>query len=216
MKNNIIYPAQMETQSFGRLVVRIVEDSGFVPIPNAIVQIANENDPEATVAEIRTDESGITGPVELLTPPEEYSLEPESPMPYSEYTITATANDFDTVIVHGAQILPDVTASQRMELAPELLDDPFADHTFNIEPHTLYGDFPPKIAEDEIKPIEDTGEIVLRRVVIPEFVIVHDGTPTDTSAANYNVRYRDYIKNVASSEIYATWPESTIIATFFI
>ena len=45
MKNNIIYPAQMETQSFGRLVVRIVEDSGFVPIPNAIVQIANENDP---------------------------------------------------------------------------------------------------------------------------------------------------------------------------
>lgn len=212
MNNKIIYPAQMATQSLGRLTVNVLEDTGFVPIPDALVRIAPEDDSSNIIAEVRTNVSGQTESIELPTPPEEYSLEPESPMPYSEYTITATANDFDTVIVHGAQILPDVTASQRMELAPELLDDPFADHTFNIEPHTLYGDFPPKIAEDEIKPIEDTGEIVLRRVVIPEFVIVHDGTPTDTSAANYNVRYRDYIKNVASSEIYATWPESTIYA----
>lgn len=30
--------------------------------------------------------------------------------------------------------------------------------------------------------------------------------------ANYYVRYKDYIKNVASSEIYATWPDATIRA----
>lgn len=41
---------------------------------------------------------------------------------------------------------------------------------------------------------------------------MHDGVPEDTTAQNYYVRYRDYIKNVASSEIYATWPESTIYA----
>lgn len=56
------------------------------------------------------------------------------------------------------------------------------------------------------------GEIVLSRVVIPEYIIVHDGVPTDRSAANYWVRYTDYIKNVVSSEIYSTWPESTIYA----
>ena len=39
-----------------------------------------------------------------------------------------------------------------------------------------------------------------------------NGPPTDTSAQNYYIPYKDYIKNVASSEIYATWPESTIIA----
>ena len=42
--------------------------------------------------------------------------------------------------------------------------------------------------------------------------MVHDGAPGDSTAPNYYVRYRDYIKNVASSEIYATWPDATIRA----
>ena len=58
----------------------------------------------------------------------------------------------------------------------------------------------------------DTGEIVLSRVVVPEIVIVHDGVPSNASAPNYYVPYRDYIKNVASSEIYATWPQASIVA----
>ena len=53
---------------------------------------------------------------------------------------------------------------------------------------------------------------MLSRVVIPEFVVVHDGPVGDNSAQNFYVRYRDYIKNVASSEIYATWPDDTIRA----
>lgn len=47
--------------------------------------------------------------------------------------------------------------------------------------------------------MNETGEIVLSRVVIPEYVIVHDGVPEDPTARNYWVRYKDYIKNVASS-----------------
>ena len=81
-----------------------------------------------------------------------------------------------------------------------------------IPAHTLYGDFPAKIAESEIKPLTESGEIVLSRVVVPEYVVVHDGVPTDTTARDYYVRYRDYIKNVASSEIYSTWPAATIRA----
>lgn len=81
-----------------------------------------------------------------------------------------------------------------------------------IPDHTLYGEYPPKIPEDEIKPMDESGEIVLSRVVIPEYVIVHDGLPQDSSAPNYYVRYTDYIKNVVSSEIYATWPENSIYA----
>ena len=69
-----------------------------------------------------------------------------------------------------------------------------------------------KLLFREIKPVSETGEIVLSRVVIPEFVIVHDGVPTDPTARDYYIRYRDYIKNVASSEIYSTWPEDTIRA----
>lgn len=212
MNMSRLYPAQMNTQSLGRLIVRAVQDTGFVPIPDALVQIYREDDPSTVVDEVRTNVSGITDPIELATPPLDYSLEANSPMPYSEYTIVTTAPNFERMEVHGSQILPDETAVQPVELIPALDADPYEEDVVNIEPHTLYGDFPPKIAEDEIKPLGEPGEIVLRSVVVPEFVIVHDGTPTNASAPNYYVRYRDYIKNVASSEIYATWPESTIYA----
>ena len=81
-----------------------------------------------------------------------------------------------------------------------------------IPDHTLYGNYPPKIGEDEVKPVNESGEIVLSRVVIPQTIVVHDGVPTDSTAKNYYVPYRDYIKNVACSEIYSTWPESSITA----
>ena len=53
-------------------------------------------------------------------------------------------------------------------------------------------------------------------MVIPEYVIVHDGDPEDPNARNYWVRYKDYIKNVASSEIYPTWSESAIYANILV
>ena len=68
------------------------------------------------------------------------------------------------------------------------------------------------LVEAEVKPVGESGEIVLSRVVVPQTVVVHDGTPTDSTAKDYYVPYRDYIKNVASSEIYSTWPQNTITA----
>ncbi|GEM_PF-381868 len=207
-----VYPAQMETQSFGTLQVNCVTQTGFRPIPDATVRISYTGDPTSTIEELTTDEVGRTEEIQLPTPPLEYSLDPEIfDQPYSEYTIDVTAPGFERVDVSGTQLLPDVTAIQPVEMVP-LPEAERAEEVFVIPPHTLYGDYPPKIAESEIKPTAETGEIVLRNVVVPEFVIVHDGPPTDTSAANYYIRYRDYIKNVASSEIYATWPEATILA----
>ena len=46
---------------------------------------------------------------------------------------------------------------------------------------------------------------------VPETITVHLGAPA-SGAANVTVAFSDYIKNVASSEIYATWPENTIRA----
>lgn len=48
--------------------------------------------------------------------------------------------------------------------------------------------------------------------VIPETITVHLGLPDDASAPNVRVPFVDYIKNVASSEIYPTWPESALRA----
>jgi peptidoglycan hydrolase-like protein with peptidoglycan-binding domain len=47
--------------------------------------------------------------------------------------------------------------------------------------------------------------------VVPETIVVHLGKP-DQPAENVTVSFADYIKNVASSEIYPTWPESAIRA----
>ena len=207
--NYRVYPAQMETQSFGRLRVDCTTDVGFRPIPNATVEIASTGNPGNVIETITTNEIGRTGEIELPAPPIEYSLEPVIEQPYSEYNIRVTAPGFAPVEVNAAQILPDVTSDQPVSMAPSEVS---GSELFVVLPHTLYYEYPPKIAEDEIKSEFETGEIVLERVVVPEFVVVHDGPPSDPSATNHYVRYRDYIKNVASSEIYATWPEATIYA----
>lgn len=50
---------------------------------------------------------------------------------------------------------------------------------------------------------------------IPETITVHLGTP-DSSAADVTLTFPDYIKNVASSEIYPTWPEAAIRANVYV
>ena len=51
--------------------------------------------------------------------------------------------------------------------------------------------------------------------VIPEFITVHLGAPSDNSAENITVSFPDYIKNVASSEIFPTWNEEAIRANIY-
>lgn len=195
----------------GRLQVRVNSSVGSIPIKNANIQISFSGDPISPIENLQTDNSGQTEIITLPAPPLEYSLTPGSSQPYAEYTIKVTAPGYEPVTFTGSQILPSVTALQNVTLIPITSSNSHSD-SFVIGPHTLYGDYPPKIAESEIKPMNETGEIVLSRVVVPEFIIVHDGPISDTKATNHYVRYRDYIKNVASCEIYATWPESTIMA----
>ena len=198
----------------GYLQVDVVSDANSFPVQDADIVVARTEEPDEIIEETRTNSSGQTENLPLDAPPVELSLSPEeTERPYAEYTIRITAPGFEPFVVSGTEVLADVTAIQGIRLRP--LSNASAGEqieTVTIPDHTLYGDYLPKIAESEIKPVIETGEIVLSRVVVPQTVVVHDGVPTNTSAANYYVPYRDYIKNVASSEIYATWPRSTIVA----
>lgn len=182
------------------------------PIEGATIRISDINNPEDVLEEITTDASGQSETVALGAPPVEYSMVPESSQPYAVYNIEIEAPGYEPREISGAEILPGETALQNAALLPLDEADPESTELYVIPPHTLYAEYPPKIPEDEIKDVTQTGEIVLSRVVIPEYVIVHDGPPNDSSAKDYYVRYKDYIKNVASSEIYATWPEQTRFA----
>ncbi len=211
MPENKLRSAQNDNIDLGRLQINVTSSLGLIPINNATVSISYTGLPEVTIEQLSTNSSGQTEEVELAAPPLEYSLEPVEQQPYSEYNIQVSAPGYEPILVSGTEILPDVTALQPIRLNPiEAATE--ADEVIVIPEHTLFGDYPPKIPEAEIKPIDESGEIVLSRVVIPEYVIVHDGVPDDSTAPNYYVRYRDYIKNVASSEIYATWPENSIYA----
>jgi peptidoglycan hydrolase-like protein with peptidoglycan-binding domain len=180
------------------------------PIPGAEIEISYEGDPNSEIRRYTTDASGMTEILTLPAPAELYSTQFSEEQPYSEYTIRVQAAGYEDVEVAGTEILPGVTAIQEIRMQAASPDEEF--ERIVIGPHTLFGTYPPKIAEEEIKPTTETGEIVLSRVVIPEYVIVHDGAPSDTSARNYWVRFKDYIKNVASSEIYATWTDAAIRA----
>lgn len=196
----------------GRLQINVTSMGNSRPIEDARISIAYTGVPESPLEELTTDSSGQTETIELDTPPLEYSLNPTIELqPYSEYTLTITASDFESVSIAGTELLADVTAIQNVTMRP-LTPSETQEEVFVIPAHTLYGEYPPKIPEAEIKPINQTGEIVLSRVVVPEYIVVHDGSPRDSTAQNYYVKYKDYIKNVASSEIYATWTPETIRA----
>lgn len=208
---NFLKTMQESSDYNGKLQVQVTSEITSRPIAGATIQISYSGIPESTIEQLTTDSSGQSDTIELPSPPLEYSLNPSiEEQPYSEYTLNISAPGFESVSISGAEILADVTALQNVRLRPLTENQP--PEIFVIPAHTLYGVYPPKIPEDEIKPVNETGEIVLSRVVVPEYIVVHDGSPRDTTAKNYYVKYKDYIKNVASSEIYATWPANTIRA----
>lgn len=200
----------------GTIKISVFSSLGLIPIENATVTITYTGDPDSPLTVLTTDSSGQTPTIELPAPPLELSLEADNEIqPYSEYNIEVTANGYEPVYVSGSEIFSGQLSLQPIRMNP--LETTEEEEKIVIIPaHTLFGVFPPKIPEAEIKPQAETGEIVLSRVVIPEYVIVHDGDPNDPTAPNYWVRYKDYIKNVASCEIYSTWPESTLYANILV
>lgn len=209
-------PPVMDVASSGFLKAEARSLVGFRPIPGASVTVRDMNG--AVIEQLQTDESGNTPSIEVPAPPLEYSLEPESPQPYSEYMLELDGEGVQTIHVEGTQVLPNETSIQQLFAEDEATANlqapvPVTDETLiTIGPNTLYGDYPPKEPEASVKPLNpEDGFVVLDEVVIPEYIVVHDGSPS-SSAKNYWVPYASYITNVASSEIYSTWEEAAITA----
>lgn len=194
----------------GKMRINVYDRQQGTPLANASVSISYTGNPETVINEVMTDSEGAVNLEELLTPPIEYSMEPGEKQPFSEYTIDVTANGYDEANISGIDVFSGETSIQDVYMNENSYQD--TENNIVIPVNTLYGNYPEKIPESEIKPVQQSGEIVLSRVVIPETIVVHDGVPTDSTAHNYYVRYKDYIKNVASSEIYSTWPRQTLEA----
>ena len=175
-----------DTPDSGFLLTTVLSAQNNYPIDGASVSIANESDPDTILEELSTNSVGQTPDLSVATPPIDYSLKPDEPRPYSALILTISAPGFEPLTIRGTEVLPDQTAIQMARLRPI---GSSLNNLIEIPEHTLYGTYPPKNPEAEV-----------------------NGTPSDRTAPDYYVPYRDYIKNVASSEIYATWPESALVS----
>ena len=193
----------------GTLQVNTYLESVARPAEEATVQVI---DPISgnIIEETKTDSNGQIQPIELATPPIDFSMSPNMPRPFNQYNVRVTYPDYQGATVNNVQLFPDSKSLQNVKLTPNFLE-------IDIPYPVLWGDFPPKIPEAEVKSLPfPSGQVVLPEPVIPGLVVVHAGRPDDTSAPNYTVTFTDYIKNVASSEIYSTWPTETLKANILV
>lgn len=205
----------------GFLTISVIDSSTNRPIKDATVNVYSN--PESgqrqtqVYQNLKTDMSGQITNLNLAAPDISYSQQPSDTRPYSQYTVEVIADGYETALIDGTQLFPTVESRQNAPLQVKSRSrgsySRQNEEVYLIEENTLYGTYPPKIPESDLKPLPPpTGFVVLDNPVVPEFVVVHDGLPENTSATNYWIPYKDYIKNVASSEIYSTWPEQTIYA----
>ncbi|MFD3155513.1 peptidoglycan-binding protein [Haloimpatiens sp. FM7330] len=202
----------------GRIQIKVYQGESYVPIQGAKVTVeqrveASNRQIEQTV---NTNFSGLTNEIELNAPSIDNSMKPSDKLPYSFSNLKIEAEGFRTLVIKGCQIYPDTLAVQECKMETTQSARQKEEEIINVAPNRLVGNYPPKIPEDPNKELpKPTGGVVLPEPVVPGLIVVHAGSPEDPSAPNYTVRYKDYVKNVASSEIFATWPESTIRANVY-
>lgn len=194
--------------AIGYLVIqtRIAEEA--VPLEN--VQISILDDQARRVYGLVTDESGEAPVVSLETVSAGLSLDPNySGTPYVSYNVLAQAAGFQSLYLENVPIYEGETTILPMNLIPSQSDLRDAEaERITIEK--------PAVARQEVRMQQgiDVQPYVLRQVVIPNRITVHLGSPT-SYASNVQVAFTDYIKNVASSEIYPTWPDAALRANIY-
>ena len=202
----------------GGLKVQCFVNDSYIPIDKirATLTPSEGQVGDSKTIDLTTNSSGESQIISLEAPPFEYSQQPIGKIPYSLYDLRIEREGFQGLVINGIQIFPRQTAIQQCFLIESSRKIGSRADVINIQPNTLNGNYPAKIPEEVDKPLPaPTSGVVLAKPVIPEFITVHQGSPNNTSASNVTVRYKDYIKNVASSEIYSTWPESTIRANVY-
>lgn len=199
----------------GWLRVRSYASDSAVPVGGAHVRVLSDGG--ATVLyEGDTDENGILENMALPCPPRELSLSPEdTEPPYGTYSLTASCAGYADLTLENFEAFDGETSEANLTLEPEDVNAadsgvaPLPDVT-EVPEHVLYaGDGGSGKAPLETCPIAQT--LVLQEIIIPSSITVHLGKPS-ASAQNVTVSFSNYIKNVASSEVYPTWPEQALRA----
>ena len=157
-----------------------------------------------------TDAEGNAADVTLTAPDCALSLEEDNTtrLPYAVCSLTASKAGYRTVRIQGIQVFAGQVTLAQPEMIPETEEGrDVEDPPIVIPPHPLFAGG----GGSGRSPADPCAPRVLDRVIIPKNITVHLGKPA-ASARNVTVSFRSYIANVASSEVYPTWPESALRA----
>lgn len=185
-----------------------------LPVPGAGVTLTSRE--TGRRVSFVTDLSGRTPPIPVCAPPRWESLDPNfEGVPYSLYDARVEAEGYIPVTVRGIQVFPGEGSVVPLSLDPQPMGrDRSEEEVFDIPENGLL-----TTTERQPEGPDPQDDIpqgrVLTNVYIPRYITVHLGAPSNASAQNVTVDFAYYIKNVASSEIYPTWPENAIRANIY-
>lgn len=205
----------------GNLIVVLRTATGALPINSGSITVTNQRNETVFYEFLTAVNSGISRVAPLDAPPRSLSLNSDNggALPYSLYNVTVRAEGNYKIEIDGVQLFEGSDTHLPIQLIPlpEGITDPDDEKTIviTIPEHILRTDGPssgiaPAITRNT--PQDAIPAIIIGEgVFIPETVTVHLGAP-DESAQNVTLPFIDYIKNVASSEIYPTWPSQSLRA----
>ncbi len=197
----------------GTLKIRLVTGSAL-PVSGALVRIKTAAGPLLYEDVILPGSDGVSKTFSLEVPNVSTTFDSEELLtPYGLYNIEILAPNFLNTYVNGVQVFADREAVLNVELQPmpESFPPSQGPIYIDVSPHALRLPIQPPPDLDELAPPRPTGQLHTTPY-IPQYITVHLGVPNDNLAKNVTVTFQDYIKNVASSEIYPTWPEEALKA----
>ena len=198
--------------SKGYLTIQVTAHNFATPVVGAKIDITDMDG--NFIETLFTNISGTTPTMTLDAPPPETQLNPELPVvPYDKYIVDITAKDYLENITRGVQIYGDSSSTLPVDLITEtpanaghIVERTIGENALLEQSANLNQAIPPE--DEEYMEMET---LIHSEVYIPTHIIVHLGTPAST-ARNVTVRFADYIKNVASSEIFPDWPYNSLRA----
>lgn len=196
--------------AIGKLVVEINYAQEALPVDGINVRVYTNNlSYDRTFV---TNDVGKTPEISLVAPSAQLSLnENNTIIPYATYNVETLKNGVLLNRIRGIQVFADTLAIQQIELNPIQSID-VEGNDIVIPTHALFNGTGGSGPATEIP--DDPMQFVLAYPIIPSRMRVHLGRP-GTNSRIVTVSFIDYIKNVASSEIYPTWPNNSLRANIY-
>ncbi len=200
--------------STGSLKIQTSIVGGAVPLENVSYAIKNKNG--EILHSGLTGENGESEVYSLETIQKFFSQNPNvRSQPYALYDVMLRKPGFRNVNKIDLQIFDGILTNLVINMQPLVSGEDDTGEDFVTPPQTVslpttsLGQVGTNIVVGELR--DGTSPIILPSVVVPDYITVHLGTPSNTSAIDLRVKFIDYVKNVACSEIYPTWPQNSLI-----